>query len=66
MRAALSAQTGVQLMALQRLSSSGYILFANIFGYGLTAALIWASIRYGRAVGRRMRAKNEAALHTVA
>lgn len=60
--AALSLQTGVQLIALRHLSSSGYILFANVFGYGLTAALIWASIRYGRAVGRRMRAQAESTL----
>lgn len=51
--AALFIQTGIDLLVLPHLSASAYVLFSQVFGYGLIAVLIVASIRYGRHAARR-------------
>jgi hypothetical protein len=52
----LVGQSAVQLMALQRLSASDYLLFANLFGWGLNGVMVWGSLRWGKGVERRYKA----------
>jgi hypothetical protein len=57
----LCAQSAVQLFALQRLSTSDYLLFANLFGWGLNGLMVWGSVRWGKGLERRYRAIRAAA-----
>lgn len=52
---ALCAQSALQLVLLRALPARDYLLTANALGYGVTALLIWASIRYGRRAAQAYR-----------
>lgn len=54
----LTAQSAIQLWALQRLAAADYLLFANLFGWSLNGVMVWASLRWGKGLERRYRAEH--------
>jgi hypothetical protein len=46
--AALCTESAIRVVAVHRMQPANYLMLSSAMGYGLTAALIWGSVRYGR------------------